>query len=271
MDLAPPPGLEFPSATCQVNYTHQVPSTHMEQWSWERTCHEMSILAAIRNGAATPAAPLKVYPLMPPGVFKQPCDTFSAASTAASETSEDNDEIPEIPRPLFSTQPAEEMKEARKEFSRELQVEPQDKTQARPLKVHWPVDSRKLSSRDKQIISPTFEVSPGCLFKLMLKPKAMGDKKYQEGFQRARGWGSVELKCVEGASSAPMLRFWISVGDEKPRSSVTHDFSEIAVSGMAKSEESFHFASAVDKDSGLFLVSLQAITINPSAPAGLLD
>jgi len=276
------------AATWQGNYTHQVPATiPMEAWALGRmdhSHHELSILAArnshlctafgaqsnqtlISRGGTNLPAPLKVYPLKPPGNFKQPCDTFSSASTAPSEMGEDDDEMPEMSSPIALPEVAQPMEEMCKEFCRELQVEPLDMAHARPLKVRWPVDSKKLRGRDKQIVSPIFEVSPGCSFKLMLKPKAMGDKKHQESFQKARGWGSIELKCVEGASLAPTLHFWMSVGGGSLRGPVMHDFSESTVSGLTKSEESFNFASAVDGKTSTFLISLQALPIDSTASA----
>jgi hypothetical protein len=78
--------------------------------------------------------------------------------------------------------------------------------------VHWQGDARKLRTKDKQIVSPSFEVFPGHAFKIMLKPKEMGDKKGQANFQRARGCGRVELKCIQSLHAPPTLRFYISIG-----------------------------------------------------------
>jgi len=231
----PPPGLtnceDIEMSSPPGNFTHQ------------RQLADMQPLRIELGSLAAMSPLLTAYPLKPPGIFTHTCDTFSSASTSVSETGEDNDEIPEVSRLLpEALQPKDEMP---KEFSRELHVEPMDMACGKPLKVHWPVDSKKLQSRDKQIVSSLFEVSPGCLFKLMLKPKVMGDKRHQEGFQRARGLGSIELKCVEGAALAPTLRFWISVGDGSLRGPVTHNFNESTVSGLINSDGSFDFRSAV--------------------------
>jgi len=250
--------------TCQGNYAHKIPaSTRVEQCSPERPRCKLSILAAISPSESF-AAPLKVYPSKPPGTFRQHCDTCSATSTTASELSEDSDENLEISTPMSSPISSKPVEEAHKEFPRELRVEPFDMANDRPLKVSWPVDSRRLRCKDKQIVSPAFEVCPGCSFKLMLKPKAMGDRKHQEGFQSARGWGFVELKCVEGSSLAPTLRFLISVGNGAARGPVKHNFSENTVSRLTKSDESFDFASAVDKESMMFSVCMQAFPIKPT-------
>lgn len=260
--LAPPPGLEFPlAATRQANASHQVPTSIQRTPQVPAGIHTLSLLAAIGAVDSSSPVPLKVYPSKPPGVFQQPRDAYSSASTTASD---DNDELPGTSTRSHSPEAPKQMG---KGFLRDLQVEPLDITRARPLKVHWPVDSRKLHCRDKQVVSPSFEVLPGCSFKLMLKPKIMGDKKYQEGFQRARGYGSVELKCVEGTSLAPTLRFWISVGDGSARGPIMHDFSESTVSGLTKNEANFDFASAVDRASSMFSVFLEAYPVDSLAPA----
>jgi hypothetical protein len=142
------------------------------------------------------------------------------------------------------------------ETTRELQLE---RLEDGHLKVHWPIDAKRLRAKDKVCISPSFELFPGCSFKLMVKPRAMGDKKGQASFHKARGWGSVELKSMEGVAVAPTLRFLISVGGELPRGPVEHDFHNSTVGGLAKSDEMFDFTSAVDSKSSTFVVSLEVL------------
>lgn len=258
-DVPLPPGLELPRMTSQGSCAHEMRAIS-EQWSSERPRCKLSILAAISSPESF-SAPLKVYPSKPPGTFGQHCDTCSATSTTASELSEDSDDNIEIPTLVSSLIASKPMEEAHKGFSRELRIEPFDTANNRPLRISWPVDSRRLRCKDKQIVSPAFEVYPGCSFKLMLKPKTTGDRKHQEGFHSARGWGSVELKCVEGSSLAPTLRFSISVGGGAPRGPVAHNFSENTVSRLMQSEESFDFASAVNKKTSMFSVCMQAFPI----------
>lgn len=74
----------------------------------------------------------------------------STASTAVSEMGDGNDEMSEK-QSAKSAKPAQNIGEAF--FSRELQVEPPDMIHARPLRVHWPVDAKKLRGRDKQNIT----------------------------------------------------------------------------------------------------------------------
>jgi hypothetical protein len=253
-DLAPPPGLELPFDATGDCSGRVFACTQAKHWSLERTLNELS-----RSSAVNLRASLKSlqYPSKPPGIFEQPADTFSpvgmfkqpsdalsSASTAASEMGEEIEE---------------------KQFIHGLQVEPLDKACARPLKVRWPVEAKKLQCRDKQIVSPTFEVAPGCFFKLMLKPCAVGDGRYQDGFRKARGRGSVELKCVDESSFfSPTLRFWISIGDGSLRGPVVHNFSQSTVCGLTKSEQIFDFSAAVDDKSSTFLVTLQAFPMDTS-------
>merc|ERR1712054_503318 len=55
-------------------------------------------------------------------------------------------------------------------------------------------------------------------------------------FQSSRGAAMLELKCVDGLSSAPKLRFSIAVGNGAPRGPVGHDFSKSSVAGLPESE-----------------------------------
>lgn len=134
------------------------------------------------------------------------------------------------------------------------------------LWVHWPVDAKKLRSKDRQIISPSFEIIPGAVFKLMMMPKMMGEKKGQACFQKAHGCGSIVLKHVapvEGTTSLSKLIFRITVGDGKqrqtPRGPVDYDFGS-GVCGLPKRDELWDFLAAVNADSSTLTVSLELLT-----------
>lgn len=150
---------------------------------------------------------------------------------------------------------------ARQDAPRELRIERQNAEGL--MKIHWPVDAKKLKAKDRQIISPSFEILPGIAFKLMLKPKSVGDRKGQAGFQKAKGFGSVELKFIEGAASAPSLRFRVTVGQEAPRDPVECDFGKGTVCALHKNSEDFDFLSAVDPDSSTLLVCLEVFPQRP--------
>jgi len=195
------------------------------------------------------STPINVHPLKPPGVFEATMGSSSCASTAASEEAEE----PTSCHPSAVAKLGEDV-------SRELRVQRLDMDGH--LNVHWPVDARKLRGKDKQIISPSFEIFPGCSFKLMVKPRAMGDKKGQASFHKGRGCGSVELKLVEGVVLAPTLRFRIAVGGTNACRMVSHDFSNSTVCGSDRGEGHFDFKSAVDRKSSTFLVSLEVFPSN---------
>lgn len=131
--------------------------------------------------------------------------------------------------------------------------------------VHWPVDAKKLRCKDRQIISPSFEIFPGEFFKLMIMPKATGEKKGQASFQKARGCGYVVLKqvvSVEDATLPSNFLFRIAVGSgelrQTSRGPVAYDFGS-SVCGLAKRDELWDFLSAVNADSSVLTVSLEVL------------
>jgi len=124
--------------------------------------------------------------------------------------------------------------------------------------IHWSVDAKKLSSKDKQIISPSFQISPHASVKIMIKPKSVGDRKGQASFHKAKGFGSLEVKFVEDSSVAPTIRFCVSVGGEASYGPVEHDFGS---SGVCILPKEWDFRSAVDSESSSFLVSVQALDV----------
>jgi len=189
-------------------------------------------------------------PLKPPGVFKleRVPSSHSLASTAASAS------VSPLASPK-AARPAEQPFIDQSAPVRELRVEDLGNDH---LKVSWPVPAGKLRGKDQQIISPCFELH-GLSFKLMVKPKPMGDKKGQASFQKARGWGSVELKLMEGSALSPTLRLRISIGGGCTHGPIEHDFSNSTVAGLAINGSFFDFTSAVDPDSSNFVISLEVL------------
>jgi hypothetical protein len=147
------------------------------------------------------------------------------------------------------------------EESRELSC---TKDEAGNLLVTWPVDSRKLVSTDKQVISPQFAAA-GAYFRLMLKPTSVGEKKGQASFRKAKGRGFIEVKLVDGV--APKISFYLSVGvDDKegspqvPRGPVQHDFGNGIVCGLPPDKQEWNFAEAVESSTGTFQVQMKVTT-----------
>lgn len=200
----------------------------------------------------------KKAPQQPPGVFDRVCCSFSSASTATTQVGDTEDGVCKEPDALAE------------EVAGELRVADLGVDGWR--RVDWPVHARKLRSKDKHHVSPSFEISPGTVFKLMLKPTPMGEKKGQASFHRARGCGSVELKLVDlGPFPAPTLRFRISVGKQLPRGPVEHNFNNSPVGGSAAPDlQGFNFSSSVDAQSSTFLVSLEILPMPQNSPTDAL-
>jgi hypothetical protein len=202
-----------------------------------------NVVSSLRSFAA---------PLKPPGVFMKSSSTHSLASTAASVTKE----LEESSSPAGAAEATWNLAEdaqkvendCHKEVNRELQVE--HDAASRHLRISWPVDAKKLASKDQQIVSPIFEILPGCTFRLMLKPTQVGAKKGQASFKKAKGWGSADLKLVGCDGVAPTLCFGVSVGSDY-RGHLQHDFEDNAVNSNPK----FDFTSAVEGST--FLVTLE--------------
>lgn len=128
-------------------------------------------------------------------------------------------------------------------------------------RINWQVDAKKLSSMERQIISPSFQISEKASVKIMLKAKGVGSRKGQASFKKSRGIGSVEVKFVEGSTEAPQLRLYVSVGDQLPRGPVDHDFGTSSVCNLPKDMEEWNFSSSVDLQSSSFLVSLHVLDV----------
>merc|ERR1712178_11676 len=86
----------------------------------------------------------------------------------------------------------------------------------------YTIDAKKLRSRDREDVSPAFEVPPGGLmhFKIILRPKVMDTSRGGAGFDTSGKRGFVELKCVTdlenvGAGEKTSLTFRISVGSRR--------------------------------------------------------
>jgi len=68
------------------------------------------------------------------------------------------------------------------------------------FRINWTVDARKLRGNDKQAVSPPFELSfgpghPSVTFKMMIYPKVSSENKGGASFKKAKGKGSIQLKC----------------------------------------------------------------------------
>jgi len=182
-------------------------------------------------------------------------DEISLASTA---TSEDGDEIA-TKGAIVQSHSYDENAFQLSPSHNTLNVLDQDSVnKGSTVSLTWVVDAKKLRTRDQQIISPIFEISPQTSCRLMIKPTAMGDKKRQTTFLKSSGCGSIEFKLVDSAGPAPQLGIDISVGKgARARQSpgiVMHDFNRSSVCRLG---DEWNFRSVVDAERSSFLVSVE--------------
>merc|ERR1719491_1158283 len=105
-----------------------------------------------------------------------------------------------------------------------------DKPQTGVTSIVWTMDAKRLFSKDRLFVSPAFEFHHGrpVPFKIILQAKKKSQSRGGETFCRARGVGSVQLKCEASSDDLPahtMLSFRVAVGQDAWRGPVTHDFA----------------------------------------------
>lgn len=141
--------------------------------------------------------------------------------------------------------------------------------------VHWSVDARKLFSTVVRVVSPQFMLDlPGHgpqPFKVSLLAKDIVNNKRGGGFKRAKGKGSILLKCeAQFARSVPDVTFSIRVGRgglmQPPRGPVTNNFSEKSCVGLAEGNDEWDFRSIAD-EFGSLIVSLHIAPFSTSCSA----
>jgi hypothetical protein len=132
--------------------------------------------------------------------------------------------------------------------------------------IKWTVDAKKLQTKDNVIVSPSFEIAMErpMPFRMMLLPREVTDKKGGHCFKKARGTGSVQLKCeadLEDSGLNATVAFKISAGGEmQQRGPAMHDFAQAGVCGLPKKEQLWHFNDGIDTSSQTFSIELEAWT-----------
>merc|ERR1711972_272870 len=134
-------------------------------------------------------------------------------------------------------------------------------------RIIWNCDGKRLTSNDKQAVSPPFEFSFGvqypCVpFKMVIYPKTMSAGK--GGFRKAKGRGTVQVKCEADLTDAwATVTFRICVGSGahrlEPRGPVVHDFSRFACCGLPTGEDEWDFSSVLTPDAQTFAVCLEIL------------
>jgi hypothetical protein len=126
--------------------------------------------------------------------------------------------------------------------------------------VQWAVSGQKLISKDKQVVSPEVYIDvPGCgmqPFKIFIQAKA--EKQKGIGFQKTKGRGRIELKCLAPHPSIPKMNVLFSIGSDAfahpCRGPISHDFSQHNMCSLPDETEEWDFKRAVDYKKNVFTI-----------------
>lgn len=128
--------------------------------------------------------------------------------------------------------------------------------------ITWPVDARKLSSKDTVIVSPSFHLLPGrtAPFRIMLQPKQVSSKKGGQSWTRAKGVGSLQLKCESALEESAPVALSVSVGHFGRPTALKHDFAAAGVVHVSPEDkrEDWNFHTAVDPEWQSFTIHIDA-------------
>lgn len=143
-------------------------------------------------------------------------------------------------------------------------------------RVRWTVDARKLKVKDKVVVSPSFKLSTdqqgalGSTFRVVMYPTAVSDRKGGASFRKAKGKGSVHLKCesnIDQATGSVLEVYFLvkSVCEDDPdqetrRGPVLHNFFESGFCSLPKHESEWDFQRATEASSSESFVVLLEIT-----------
>ena len=102
---------------------------------------------------------------------------------------------------------------------------------------------------------------------MIMKPRPVHDAKGGASFQKAKGWGSIELTCLQHdveVLTNPVVTFRFGVGShsnpkkqQRYRGRVRHDFRDRRICGLEGRDEWWDFQRSVDKQTRSFVVCLE--------------
>mmetsp|Transcript_10539 Transcript_10539/g.23992 ORF Transcript_10539/g.23992 Transcript_10539/m.23992 type:complete len:381 (-) Transcript_10539:102-1244(-) len=143
-------------------------------------------------------------------------------------------------------------------------------TNAALLRVRWTVDGKILKSTDREKVSPEFELASGqgLRFRMVMKALSVSSEKGGGSFQRAKGKGTIELRCLNGVNGqVPDVTFRLAIGSggdpsrqQPPRGPITHNFAEHSICGLAVGNDEWDFKKVVDSRTNTFVVVLEVNT-----------
>lgn len=134
---------------------------------------------------------------------------------------------------------------------------------SRIFRIHWTVDARVLKSSDREKVSPPFEVSMDgqeIQFKLCLRPSLTSESRGGASFRKAKGKGSVDMRCLSEISRTCVMTFRVAIGkgseSHKVSRTMKHDFSQKPICQLEGDDE-WDFKTVTDEESQTFVVVLE--------------
>lgn len=131
--------------------------------------------------------------------------------------------------------------------------------------VKWTVDAKKMRSTDRVVVSPLFMLllsGQPMPFRMMLVPAAVCRRRGGHCFKRARGRGSVQLKCEASDIREDVntnIQFTLCVGEGPLRGPVEHDLRHAMLCGLPRDQADWNFGEAEDVASHTFTVRLTVL------------
>lgn len=135
------------------------------------------------------------------------------------------------------------------------------------------MEVKKLQSKDRMLVSPAFELmvdSHLVPFRIMVQAKRKSHKKGGDSFGKARGVGSIHLKCealVEEIFRQATFELMISVGGTLWRGPVRHNFARDSVAGLPPCQQNWNLRSAVVAASQTVAVYVEVKCVELKDPA----
>lgn len=129
------------------------------------------------------------------------------------------------------------------------------------LHIEWKVCSKKLSSKDQKLVSPTFKIEVlgrrlSC--RMTILAKEITKNRGGASFKVSHGCGSIMFKCEpEEQDGAAPVDFKIGAGS-KQSPIMSHDFMRQSC-WRNEASDTFDFKSCVERDSKFFTVHLEVL------------
>merc|ERR1719264_731725 len=140
--------------------------------------------------------------------------------------------------------------------------------------LRWTADAKKLKSSDREAVSPEFQLifqqEQAVKFKMVIRPTAVSTVRGGMAFRKARGKGSIELRCLDAAIMIPPVSFRLAVCSGRdlanpelpPGAPVSHDFKTRTI---CLGQEEWDFTRAVDEATQCFVVCLEILPSSAAA------